>query len=140
MKSKILVLFIFMMGASTQAQEIVGKWKTFDDDTGEVRSIIELYERNDRIYGRISKIMDAEDRDNLCTECSGEDKNKKIEGLELMKNFRKNGHEYVKGTITNPDNGKVYKAKIWLDAKDSDILHVRGYIGFFYKTLEWKRV
>ncbi len=140
MKLGLLSVCILMMGLSLQAQNIVGKWKTFDDDTGKVRSIIELFERNDRIYGRVSKIMDPEDRDNLCTKCSGEDKNKKIEGLELIKNFRKEGRKYLKGTITNPDNGKIYKAKIWLDEGDSNILHVRGYIGFFYKTLDWKRV
>lgn len=73
-------------------------------------------------------------------ECEGEDKNKNIEGLVLMKDFEKNGQEYVDGTITNPDDGKIYRSKIWLDENDSHTLNVRGYIGFFYKTMEWKRV
>lgn len=74
--------------------------------------------------------MDEEDRDNLCTECEGDDKNKKIEGLVLMKNFEKDGEEYVEGTITNPNDGKIYRSKIWLDENDPNILNVRGYIGF----------
>ncbi|WP_026451351.1 DUF2147 domain-containing protein [Aequorivita capsosiphonis] len=124
----------------SNAQDILGKWKTFNSHTGEVRSIVEVFQQNGKLYGKVLRIMDEEDRDNLCTECEGEDKNQKIEGLVLMKNFEKDGGEYVDGTITNPNDGKIYRSKVWIDENDPNILNVRGYIGFFYKTMEWERI
>jgi len=124
----------------SNAQDIFGKWETYNRHTGEVRSIVEVFQKNGKVYGKVLRIMDKEDRDNLCTECEGDDKNQKIEGLVLMKNYEKDGEEYVDGTITNPNDGKVYRSKIWLDENDPNILNVRGYIGFFYKTLEWERM
>jgi uncharacterized protein (DUF2147 family) len=47
------------------------------------------------------------------------------------------GDEYAGGTIMDPDNGKTYKCKLWLK---SDVLTVRGYIGFFHRTQQWFRV
>ena len=122
------------------AQDILGKWKTFSSHTGEVKSIIKVFEKEGRIYGKIIKLMEEDERDNLCTKCKGEDKNKKIEGLVLIKDFIKDGEEYVDGTITNPDDGKVYRSKLWLDEDNPNLLHVRGYIGIFYKTMDWKRM
>ncbi len=122
------------------AQDIFGKWKTINSHTGEVRSIVEVFQKNGKVFGKVIRIMDEEDKNNLCTECEGENKNKKIEGLVLMKDFEKDGERYVDGKITNPDNGKVYRSKIWLDKNNPDILKIRGYIGFFYKTMEWQRM
>ena len=89
---------------------------------------------------KVLRIMDEEDHDNLYIECEGEDKNKKIEGLVLIKYFEKDGEEYVDGTIINPNDRKVYRSKIWLDKNDPNILNFRDYIGFFYKTREWERM
>tara|TARA_R110002012_G_C11284516_1_gene571189 strand:+ start:128 stop:562 length:435 start_codon:yes stop_codon:yes gene_type:complete len=141
MKIKLIVTAVCIFwGSLSMAQDIQGKWKTFNKHTGEVRSIIEVFEKDQKIYGRVFQIMDPEDKDNLCTACEGADKNKKIEGLVLIKNFKKEGDEYVDGTITNPDNGKVYDSKLWIDDENPNILHVRGYIGIFYKTMEWERL
>lgn len=83
--------------------------------------------------------MKEEDRDRLCTECKGELKNQPIEGMELMKGLRKEGDEYVGGTIVDPKSGKEYRCKVWLDEDNPDILKVRGYLAFFYKTKIWRR-
>ena len=43
---------------------------------------------------------------------------------------------YKGGTILDPEDGKVYKAEVWVeDGK----LKVRGYIGFLYKTQTWQK-
>ena len=137
---KIITVYVCLLWCFiANAQDIHGKWKTINRHTGEVRSIIEVFEKDQKIYGRVIQIMDPEDQDNICTKCAGDDKNQKIEGLVLMKDFRKEGQEYVEGTITNPDDGKIYESKLWLDEEDPNILHVRGYIGIFYKTMEWQR-
>jgi len=40
----------------------------------------------------------------------------------------------------DPENGKVYDCKVWVDEDEPDKLNVRGYIGFFYRTQNWYRV
>ncbi|MEZ4803275.1 MAG: DUF2147 domain-containing protein [Gelidibacter sp.] len=135
---KTLLIFLFI-SVTVNAQSVFGKWKTFNSD-GEFRSIVEVFEKDGYVNGRIVRIAVESKRNNLCTECKGKDKNQKIEGLVLMKKFVWDEDAYVNGTITNPDDGKVYRAKFWLDEENPNILRVRGYIGFFYKTMEWRRI
>jgi uncharacterized protein (DUF2147 family) len=37
-------------------------------------------------------------------------------------------------SIMDPEDGKTYKAEIWVEG---DTLKVRGYVGVFYKTQTW---
>ncbi len=104
-----------------------------------MNSIIEIYEENDAVHGKVIKITKEEDRDQKCTECPGELKNKPIEGLNVIRDFVKDGDEYIDGTLIDPKSGKEYKGKIWVDENNPDKLNVRGYIAFFYKTKIWER-
>ena len=56
----------------------------------------------------------------------------------IMENLEKDDDEWDDGEILDPNNGKIYDCKIWLEG--NDILKVRGYVGFFYRTQTWKRV
>ena len=138
MNFKALILLL-CFPALMQSQEVIGKWKIIKEETGEARSIVKIYEEDGEVYGQVIRILNEAKRDKLCTKCKGEDKNKKIEGLILMKHFHKDGEEYVDGTIMNPDDGKIYKSKMWLDEDNPDLLNVRGYVGIFYKTVQWQR-
>ena len=138
MKFKILIISL-CFPAFLWSQEVIGKWKTINEDTGEARSIVHIYEENGEVHGRVIRILNESKRDKLCTKCKGDDKNKKIEGLVLMKSFHKDEDQYVDGTIMNPDDGKIYKSKMWLDNDNPDLLNVRGYVGIFYKTVQWQR-
>jgi uncharacterized protein (DUF2147 family) len=40
------------------------------------------------------------------------------------------------GTILDPESGKVYDCKLWLE---NGRLMVRGYVAFFFRTQEWIR-
>lgn len=125
-----------------QAQTITGKWKTIDDETGAAKSIVELYNKDGKIYGKVVKLLLPEDQGKKCIECSGSDQNKPIEGLVIVKGLEKdeNNKVYEGGTIVDPKNGKEYKCKIWLDEADPNILNVRGYVVFFFRTQQWHRV
>ena len=138
MNFKALILLL-CFPALMQSQEVIGKWKIIKEETGEARSIVKIYEEDGEVYGQVIRILNEAKRDKLCTKCKGEDKNKKIEGLILMKHFHKDGEEYVDGTIMNPYDGKIYKSKMWLDEDNPDLLNVRGYVGIFYKTVQWQR-
>lgn len=141
MKTKIFLLFTILFTISTYSQKtIVGKWKTIDDSTKEAKSIVEIYKLNNEYFGKITTILNEADKDKVCIKCKGVDKNKPIEGLVIIKKLSKDDTMYVDGTIIDPENGKTYTCKIWLDENNNDVLNVRGYIGFFYRTQKWKRV
>lgn len=138
MKKLPLFLIALFFIQSLKAQSVLGKWENRNEE-GKVNSIVMVYEKEDRIYGKVDHIVKKEDRDRICTKCEGELKNEPVQGLEIMKGLKKEGDEYVGGTIVDPKTGKKYRCKIWLDEDDPDILMVRGYISFFYKTKKWRR-
>lgn len=134
-----LVLF-FMMTYCVQGQNVIGKWKSIDDETGQAKSIIEIVEKSGKLYGKIIEILDPAKRDKICVSCSGDDKNKPILGMMVIRGLTKDGNEYNSGEILDPTSGKIYKCFITLDSKDR--LKVRGYIGvaLFGRTQYWFRV
>lgn len=138
---KKIITCLFCLGLfcfSLQAQEVTGKWKNFNSE-GKVNSIIKVYEKDGKIYGKVDRIMKEEDRDRVCTKCDGELKNEPVEGMVIMQDLEKEGDKYVDGTVIDPKTGKEYRCKIWLDKNNPDLLKVRGYLAFFYKTKTWER-
>ncbi len=141
MKNTITILALFIsMAFYGQNNTVIGKWKTIDDETGKAKSIVEIYERSGKIYGKIIDILDAEKKKNLCTNCTGDEKNKPVMGLVIIKGLVKDGDEYNAGKILDPISGKTYKCFLALEG--SDKLKVRGYIGLslFGRTQIWHRV
>jgi uncharacterized protein (DUF2147 family) len=134
-----LVLF-FAMFFNGQSQTVLGKWKTIDDETGQPKSIVEIYEKSGKIYGKIVEILNPEKRKSVCSKCSGENKNAPILGLIIIKDLVKDGDEYNSGKILDPLKGEEYKCLIALDGKDK--LKVRGFVGvsLFGRTQYWYRV
>ncbi len=136
-----LILLVSDMVPTTK--DATGTWKTIDDETGKPKSIVKLYKQDGKLYGKIIKLFrePGEEQDPICDLCEGANHNKKIIGMVIV-----NGLEYDDGEwegddgILDPKNGKLYDCKIWVDEDDDDILNVRGYIGFFFRTQTWHRV
>lgn len=140
MNKNIIVFFtVFFMFSFLSAQSVLGKWKTIDDSTGKARSIIEIYESDGKIYGKIIELIDPKSKNPLCDECKGANKNQPIIGLIIINGLSKNDDVYEDGTILNPENGKTYDCRLKFE-DDEDTLQVRGYLAFFYKTQYWKRI
>jgi len=141
MKKSISCLILLIAAfLNVNGQSVVGKWKTIDDDSGKPKSIVEIYERDGKIYGKVLEILEKEHKKDVCKECTGSDKDKPILGMVIIKGLSKKGNEYRGGQILDPQNGKLYKAIIALDGKDK--LKVRGYIGISVigRTQYWYRV
>ena len=140
MKQLITLLFCITAMNSIKSQSVVGKWKTIDDATGEAKSIVEVFSKSGKIYAKVVDVLDPEVKYNLCKQCPGDDKNKPILGLNIIKGLSKDGAEYNSGEILDPKNGKLYKCALSLESKDK--LKVRGYIGFSLigRTQYWYRV
>ncbi|MEC5166954.1 uncharacterized protein (DUF2147 family) [Flavobacterium sp. PL11] len=133
------LLLLIVLVSYGQNSTVIGKWKTIDDETGKAISIVEVYERSGKIYGKVVEILDAEHRKKICSNCSGDDKNKPIIGLVVIKGLKKDKSEYAGGKILDPKTGKLYKCFITLESEDK--LKVRGYIGIslFGRTQYWYR-
>lgn len=144
---KTLLFFAFSLCliATTWAQSPVGQWKTIDDETGKAKSIVEIYEKDGKLYGKIVKLLNRgadEDQDPVCDKCPSKDDryNKKVIGMEILRDMEKDGDEWEDGSILDPKKGKVYDCKLWIDPENSDILKLRGYVAFFFRTQNWHRV
>ena len=112
----------------------IGTWKTIDDETGEAKSLVKIYERDGKLYGKIIKLF--KNPDATCDACEGEDHGAPIKGMVIMWALEQDGDEWAGGKIFDPKKGKTYKCKIWLDG---DKLKVRGYAGPFFRTQTWHR-
>ena len=130
------LLFSTSVSALEQKRTVFGKWKTIDDITGEARTVVELYEQNGKLYGKIVKLFPrpGEDVDPVCDKCEGENKNKKKVGMVIINGLTKNGEQWDEGEILDPDSGEYYDCKLWLE---NGKLSVRGYMLFFFRTQTW---
>ena len=133
------VLFVFAGFFSSQAQTAIGKWKTIDDETGKAKSVVEIYESNGKIYGKVVEIFDKSKENKVCEACEGSKKDKPIKGLVILEGLSKKGSSWEGGSILDPTSGKVYKCTISLENKDK--LKVRGYVGISLlgRTQYWER-
>jgi uncharacterized protein (DUF2147 family) len=137
-----LVLICVSINSIGWSQSVLGKWKTIDDETGKEKSIVEIYERDGQLFGKVLKLFRAvsEDQDPVCDECQDDRKGMRIIGMDIIRNMVQDGDEWEDGTICDPKNGKVYDCKFWLDEDNPSKLYVRGYIMFFFRTQTWVRV
>ena len=119
----------------------VGKWKTIDDKTHEVKSIVEITENGGLLEGKVLQVLKSDHGPHpVCSECDGERKNKPIEGMTIMWGLKKDGDEWSGGQILDPGKGKIYKVTLKLEDAGKK-LDVHGYIGFSLlgRSQEWVR-
>jgi len=138
MKKLLIIALIMVSYFSVNAQDVVGRWKSIDDETGKAKSIIEIYKKGNKYYGKIVKLLN--EPDGICRTCETKYKNKNIEGLVILTDLEKDDDEYNDGEIMDPKNGKTYSCYIKLESPNK--LKVRGYLGFSLlgRTQYWYRV
>ena len=138
MKSSILLTLLLLTTSVAFSQTITGTWKTIDDESGKPRSVVEIFEKEGKFYGKIVKLFreEGEDPDPVCEECEDDRKGQKIIGMEIISDmkFNKKDNQYQKGEIMDPENGNIYDCKLWIEEGN---LKVRGYLLFFYRTQTW---
>ena len=138
---KRIALLIFLFGyLQINGQSVLGKWKTIDDKTGNPKSIVEIFESNGKIYGKIVDIFDVTKRDRKCEKCNGADRDKPVLGLQIIRGLKKDGEEYNGGKIIDPESGNIYKCTLKLEGKSK--LNVRGYLGISLigRSQTWIRI
>ena len=127
--------------ATAQVNLILGDWKTVDDKTGDNFSIVTIYKGSDGLfYGKVSKMLVGPP--NLkCDQCKGEDYDKPLEGLVIIRgmSYNKDKNQLEGGKVLDPESGKFYYGKIY--PKDGKLV-LRGSLdkrGFFGRNQTWIR-
>lgn len=121
-------------------QPETGIWKTVDDKTGHVKSLVEISLNSSKLQGKIIKVYphQLEANNAVCDQCEEERKGAKVAGMKILWGFQPIGNRWEKGSILDPGNGKVYSSSLWLE--DDNTLKLRGYWGVLYRTQTWKRI
>lgn len=133
-------MIALLFTATLTAASPVGTWQTIDDSSGKPRSHVQIEEKNGKLQGKIVHLIDPDEPNPLCDACPGPKKNAPILGLQIMWDLTRAGDaaEWTGGSIMDPENGKTYDCKIWLEGEDT--LKVRGSWLFLGRTQTWRRV
>jgi len=117
-----------------------GLWATFDDRSGQRRSLVEIHVEDGRLRGTITRVYprQGEDPDPICHQCNGPRRGTRVVGMVVVWGHRQRGPRWSEGRILDPENGKEYASSVWLEGPDT--LRVRGRWGPFYRTQTWRRV
>ena len=132
-------ILCLMVGiTNAQVNQMLGEWRTIDDKTGEARAIVTLYRGEDGLYyGNISHMLLYSDA--VCIACTGELKDVKVEGLQIIRGFHEEDGQLIGGKVLDPESGKFYHGKIHMKGND---LVLRGSIdraGLLGRSQTWKR-
>ena len=140
-KKPLFAALIIFISFNSYSQTIFGKWKTIDDETGNEKSIVEIYKaENGKAYAKILQLLEEGKENNICDNCDGAKKDKPIKGMEIIDGLTKDDDEWNSGKILDPKTGKEYKCI--LELEEANKLKVRGYVGFSIigRTQYWYRV
>ena len=138
----VISILLFTPRIFAQHDDVTGLWKTIDDETGRVKSIVKVYIKDGKLYGDVVKLfrLPDEDPDPICDKCDDDDprKDQKVLGMTVITDMKYDADDNVweDGEILDPKNGKVYDCKLWVE---NGKLQVRGYVLFFHRTQEWIR-
>lgn len=134
-------MLAFSAALAQTGQTPVGMWHTVSDVDGKPRGVVEITEENGILSGKITGTLRPEESlDKLCEVCLGDKKGKKLLGMTILSGLKRSSDEWTGGEIMDPDTGKVYRAKVWLE-EGGKKLKVRGYIGvsLLGRSQQWSR-
>jgi uncharacterized protein (DUF2147 family) len=136
---KIILLLLITINYTVNSQTIFGKWHSFNDETQEIESVIEVYQKDGKAFAKIIEIKNPDRKTAVCDMCKGSNKDKPILGMEILSGLQMNDDEWSGGKILDPKNGKEYKCYIKL--VEDNKLKIRGYIVFSLlgRTAYWQR-
>ncbi len=120
----------------------VGRWHSFDEKTGEVKSEIVITDQGGVLSGRVDKLLRKNaDLTARCTECTDDRRDKPMLGLEIIRQAKKAEGKDVweDGKILDPENGKTYALRL-TPIEGGKKMEVRGSIAFIGRTQTWVRV
>jgi uncharacterized protein (DUF2147 family) len=141
LKQLFLIALFAFLGTAATAQSLAGTWKTIDDETGEAKSHVLLYEENGKMFGKVTQLLRKNiDPNRVCDKCTDWRKGQKIVQMMIVRDMKLDGSTWKGGKILDPEKGKEYTCTMWLENGKTDQIKVRGWIGPFYRTQTWYKV
>lgn len=140
MRIRLFALALALLPVAAFAQNTaVGRWKTIDDVTGKVKSIVEITEVNGTLQGKVVEILQSDRGPNpVCDKCEGANKNKPVKGMTILWGLKKDGNQWSGGTVLDPAKGKTYKSKVKL-MDGGKKLGMSGCVAFICREQVWVR-
>ena len=141
LKTSALMVSCFMTSLAL-ANSPVGQWHTSDEKTGELKSMVVIFEQQGVIKGRVEKVLRKDaDPAAKCDKCSDDRKNQPVVGLEIIRGAKKASGKNVweEGEILDPENGRTYALRL-TPIENGAKLEVRGSFGPIGRTQTWVRV
>lgn len=134
-----LVMFVSSFFSGLMAEDIIGFWKTIDDETHKPQSIVAIYEYQNKYYGRLIATYDDNGKINDTIEhpvhrAPAVKGHPFYSGLDFIWDLEKEGPKYVNGVILDPEKGDEYVAEAWIENGN---LIMRGKILFMGKNQTW---
>ena len=125
----LLVLAVAYPSVLAAEPSATGLWRTIDDSTGKARGLVRITEVSGQYHGRLEKTFPqpGNDPNPKCDKCSGSRRDQPVIGMTILWGMTKHGEEYQGGEVLDPENGKIYRAKMKLE-DGGKTLHVRGFI------------
>lgn len=133
------MLWLFAFSATLTAEDIVGFWKTVDEQTNKPQSIVAIYQYQGKYYGRLIATYDESGKidDTIYhpkDKAPGVVGNPYYSGLDFIWGLTKEGSKYTGGQILDPEKGRIYDAEMWIDNGN---LIVRGELFVFGRNQTW---
>jgi uncharacterized protein (DUF2147 family) len=141
LKTSALMVSCFMTSLAL-ANSPVGQWHTSDEKTGELKSMVVIFEQQGVMKGRVEKVLRKDaDPAAKCDKCSDDRKNQPVVGLEIIRGAKKASGKNVweDGEILDPENGRTYSLRL-TPIENGAKLEVRGSFGPIGRTQTWVRV
>jgi len=139
LKGAALAAGMALLSHAVWADSPAGAWKTIDDDSKQVKAVVQIAEGNNgELSGKIIKLFHNPDA--ICDKCDGERKGKPINGMTILWGLKKDGDSWENGKIIDPESGKIYSARMKL-VEGGKKLEVRGFLGvsLLGRTQVWER-
>jgi len=146
-KLLLLIMGVIFITTALYADNLspVGWWKTIDDETGDAKSIVNIWIENGTMMGKIVKLFRKPDEDQnpVCAKGSRDLAGKPMLGATIMWGLTEDkGDWWDGGKILDPKKGKIYNCKV-RTIEDGTKLQVRGYIKAIIRigrSQVWERV
>ena len=141
LKTSALMVSCFMTSLAL-ANSPVGQWHTSDEKTGELKSMVVIFEQQGVMKGRVEKVLRKDaDPAAKCDKCSDDRKNQPVVGLEIIRGAKKASGKNVweEGEILDQENGRTYSLRL-TPIENGAKLEVRGSFGPIGRTQTWVRV
>jgi len=135
----------FAIGSANAALPLLGFYKTIDDNTGNAKAIVKLYDCGGNMCGRIVALFNADGTEieetisNPVRVAEKLENHPYMDGLDILWNMSwdARNNRFSGGRIMDPKDGRTYTARVWADPDDATLLRVRGSIGPFGRTQVW---